>query len=82
VDGKSFARSGDAKLTFATEDDYPMRGVTLDIREGINRGSKIVSPTINTDIRLAVAYNINTRLFGDTSENSSSNLIPIITTGN
>jgi hypothetical protein len=80
VDGKSFARSGDAKLTFKTEDNYPMRGVTLELREGINRGSKIVSPTINTDIKLAVAFNLNTRLFGDLSSNSSSNLIPIIDT--
>jgi hypothetical protein len=80
VDGKSFARSGDAKLTYKTEDNYPMRGVTLELREGINRGSKIVSPTINTDIKLAVAFNLNTRLFGDLSSNSSSNLIPIIDT--
>lgn len=80
VDGKSFARSGDSKLSYKAEDNYPMRGVTLELREGINRGSKIVSPTINTDIKLAVSFNLNTRLFGDLSSNSSSNLIPIIDT--
>lgn len=80
VDGKSFARSGDAKLSFKTEEYYPMRGVTIELQEGINRGSKIVNPDVNTNLKLLVAYNINTRLFGDTSENAASNLVPIIDT--
>lgn len=80
IDRKSFARAGDSKITFNTEDYYPLRGGTLEVREGINRGSKIISPEIDTGIKLAVMYNINTKLFGDTSENASSNLIPIIST--
>jgi hypothetical protein len=80
VDGKSFARSGDAKLSYKGEDNYPMRAVTLELREGINRGSKIVNPNINTNMKLVIIGNINTRLFGDTSENAASNLIPITDT--
>lgn len=80
VDGKSFARNGDAKLEFKTEDDYPMRGITLEVKEGINRASKIVNPDVNTNLKLVVVYNINTRLFGDTSQNAATNLVPIIDT--
>lgn len=80
VDGKSFARNGDAKLEFKTEENYPMRGITLELKEGINRGSKIINPTVNTNLKLVVVYNINTRLFGDTSQNAATNIIPIIDT--
>jgi hypothetical protein len=80
VDGKSFARNGDGKLEFKTEENYPMRGVTLELKEGINRGSKIVNPNVNTNLKLLVVYNINTRLFGDTSQNAATNLVPIIDT--
>lgn len=80
VDGKEFARSGEAQLSFNVIENYPMRGVTIELREGINRGSKIISPNVNTNMLLMVAYNIDTRLFGNYAAGSSSNLIPIVST--
>jgi hypothetical protein len=80
VDGKSFARNGDAQLSFQVVEGYRMRGITLPVREGQNRGSKIVSPTVDTNKKLLVSFNINTKLFGDISENAANNLIPITQT--
>lgn len=82
IDGRAFARNTeDAKVQFASADDYPMRAFTMELREGINRQSKIVSPDVDTSKKLLVVYNINTRLFGDTSSNAGSNLVPITSAG-
>lgn len=81
VDGKLFARSGDAELTFNEEDNYPLRAVTIELQEGLNRSSKIVNPTIDTNMKLVVVGVGDTMLFGDLSANSSSNLVPITQAG-
>lgn len=78
VDGKLFARAGDAELEFSDEDDdYPLRAITINLQEGLNRASKIVNPDVNTNIKLVVVGVGDTLLFGDLSANSSSNLVPI-----
>lgn len=82
VDGKLFARAGDAELEFSDEDDeYPLRAITINLQEGLNRASKIVNPDINTNIKLVVVGVGDTLLFGDLSANSSSNLVPITQAG-
>lgn len=77
IDGKSFAKAGDAKYTFKGTDRYQMRGMLIDLREGINRGSRIISPGIDPNKRLIVAYNVQSTLFGDISQNASSTIIKI-----
>jgi hypothetical protein len=65
-------------LEFSDEDDdYPLRAITINLQEGLNRASKIVNPDINTNIKLVVIGVGDTLLFGDLSANSSSNLVPI-----
>jgi hypothetical protein len=81
VDGKSYARSGESEITYNEIENYPMRGATLELREGINRGSKIVSPTVDTNKKIVIVGNIETLLFGDTSLGGSSNVIQIPTAG-
>lgn len=81
IDGKLFARHGDAELAFDEEEDYPMRAVTIELQEGLNRSSKIVNPELNTNLKLVVIGNIDTMFFGDLSANSSSNLVPVETAG-
>lgn len=78
IDGKLYTafEEGDFE-EIEIDSSYPMRTWKLVIQEGINRASKIIAPTLNTDIKLVVGYNINTKLFGDTSENAGSNLVPI-----
>lgn len=76
VDGKSFAmEEGDMELL--PVEGYPMRAVTVKAREGINRGSKIVSTEADTDKKLLVVYNIETKVFGDISDSGANNIIPI-----
>lgn len=80
VDGKLYARNEQGPITFNAVEYYPMRAAIIELREGLNRGSKIVSPTVDSTKKLLVAYQIETRLFGDLSENAASNLVPLIST--
>lgn len=64
IDGKSHAKSSDGKFTYNEESLYPMRGIEMEIREGINRTSKVVSNSFNTNKKLVVQYNISSRIFG------------------
>jgi len=78
VDGKGYARDGESELEFKSEDDYPMRGLTLNLKEGSNRMSKVVSPDLDTTQMVGFMYQIETNFFGDLSSNSSSNQVPIL----
>lgn len=81
VDNKLFARVPESELNFSEEEDYPLRAVTIELQEGLNRASKIVNPDLNTNLKLTVIGVSDTLLFGDLSSNSSSNLVPIKTAG-
>lgn len=76
IDGKSFAMSGTA-FEYNEEINFPMRGVKIRVREGINRGSKIVTAMSNPNLKLVVGINVETKLFGDVSGNGSNNVINI-----
>lgn len=78
IDGKSYAKTEDGKFEFKTEDRYPLRGAIMQIREGINRGSRIVSVDVDTNKRLTVLYQIDGTIYGDLSVQAGSNLVPII----
>lgn len=77
IDGVSFAMSG-TDFEYNEEDNYPMRGIKIKVREGINRGSKIVTATSNPNLKLVVGLNVTTALFGDVSGNGSNNVINIM----
>ena len=77
LDGKSFAKTGDSKPTFNEEDNYPMRGFSMVIREGINRGSKIVDPGVDTGKKIVILSPVESIVFGDVSQGGSSNVIVI-----
>lgn len=77
-DGKSFAVAEGGQFEEVEHDKvYPFRSWTLKIQEGVNRYSKIVNPEVDPNKRLLVAGRIDSTLFGDTSENAGSNLVPI-----
>jgi hypothetical protein len=80
VDGRLFARNESGNISFNQVEYYPMRAAIIELREGINRGSKIFSPNVDTTKKLLVVGNMETNLFGDLSANSSSNLVPVLTT--
>lgn len=77
-DGKSFAVKDGGNFE-ETEFDkvYPLRSWTLNIQEGVNRYSKIVNPEVDPNKKIVVMGMIDSTLFGDTSENAGSNLVPI-----
>jgi hypothetical protein len=77
VDGKSFAKSGDTKLELRSEKNYPMRSIVMKLREGINRGSKIIEPNLNANIKLAVVNPVDGIVFGDVALGAASNVIII-----
>jgi len=65
-DGKSFAKFEDTKFDLKDQDNYPMRGVRMRVREGINRGSKIFSADVDTNKKLMVVFQIDdSKIFGD-----------------
>lgn len=77
-DGKSFAVAENGQFEETEYDKaYPLRSWTLNIQEGINRYSKIVNPEVDPNKKLIVIGMIDSTLFGDTSENAGSNLVPI-----
>lgn len=82
INGKSFAKDTGSNNSFAgiqinEEDDYPLYGLTMQVAEGINRSSKVIAPSVDTNKRLMVAYQIDGTLYGDLSINVGDNLIPI-----
>jgi hypothetical protein len=77
IDGKPFAKSSESKIELREEEGYPMRGIFMDVREGVNRGSKIVQPTVDTNKRLIIVHNVEGKLFGDLTNPASSNVVPI-----
>jgi hypothetical protein len=77
-DGKSFAVAENANFEETEHDKvYPFRSWNLAIQEGVNRYSKIVNPEVDPNKRLLVVGMIDSTLFGDTSENAGSNLVPV-----
>lgn len=77
-DGKSFAVKDGGNFEEVEYDKvYPFRSWTLDIQEGFNRYSKIINPAIDPNKRFIAAGLIDSTLFGDTSENAGSNLVPV-----
>lgn len=76
IDGKSFA-ADESVIEPKGDLDYPLKGVVMKVREGINRGSKIVSTEGSTEQKLLVVYNIESKLFGDISAAGANNTISI-----
>lgn len=79
IDGKYFAADS-AEFEFVEIDNfrYPKRGVKLQVVEGINRASSIFSPTTDTSKRLMYAIAVDRKVWGDTSNQGSTNTVPII----
>ena len=78
IDGKYFAATTESKQEYSEQKNYPMRGITMDVREGYNRGSKIVGGTFTGNSELLVIHGIESKFFGDISQQGSSNVIKII----
>lgn len=79
IDNKPFGVAEGGKMEFIeTESDYRKRGVKLMVEEGVNRNSKVIQ--VNTDSTKKLAYGImvDKKVFGDTSNQGSSNAVPVL----
>ncbi len=77
IDGVSYSQQSAAELEVKHEENYPLSAINMEVRYGINRGSKFFSPEINQNARRGVVYNIDTsRMFGQ-FPNGSNNIISI-----
>jgi hypothetical protein len=80
IDNKSFAANdGDFEYFDVTHQKYPRRGVKLTVEEGINRRSAIFSVETDTTKKLVYGIVVEAKVWGDTSNQGSSNTVPIIT---
>jgi hypothetical protein len=77
IDNKSFAIADGSAFEFTDVQDYPKRGVKLVVEEGINRASRLFSQTTDTTKKLTFGIMVSAKVWGDTSNQGSSNTVPI-----
>jgi hypothetical protein len=79
IDGKPYAVLDDSKIERVDiHPIFPMKSYGLKIQEGINRASKIVGVSVDTNKRIFIAAFVDTTVYGDLSGESGDNLIQII----
>jgi hypothetical protein len=64
IDGKQFVKPIDNKWDFNEEDGYPMKGWKVELRQGINRSSRIFINNDPQNSRVAIAINSDSKGFG------------------
>lgn len=80
IDNKPFGITEGGKIEFTEIDsNYRKRGVKIIVEEGVNRNSSIFSPNVDTTKKLFHAVVVDANVFGDTSNQGSSNAVPLIT---
>lgn len=77
INGEFYSIADGAKWEEFAEDNYPMSGWAIDVRLQLNRSSTVFDTEAGNGMKLIVIHNIESKLFGDTSENTGSNIIPI-----
>lgn len=79
VDGKYFGVVDGSSIEFRDVQDYPKRGLSLTVEEGINRASKLFAVDVDTSKKLTYGIMVSRKVFGDTANQGSSNTVPILT---
>lgn len=78
VDNKPFGAAESSKFEFTEIDSaYPKRGVKLNVEEGINRNSRVFAITTDTTKKLITTIIVEAKVFGDTSNQGSTNTVPV-----
>lgn len=78
IDGKAFCLADGSKFEFTAVDRYPKRGLKLNVEEGLNRNSKIVTIGANNQMQFTYGIMVDKKVFGDTGNQGSSNAVPVI----
>lgn len=77
IDKKNFCCAGD-DFVFVEVDNKAMRGCSLLVEEGINRRWSVFTTNSDPTKKLSVAVFVEAKVFGDTSNQGSSNTVPLI----
>lgn len=80
IDGKPFGIAEGAKFEYIFADEgqeYPKRGMKLMVEAGINRNSRIYEMGLDLTKKLVSAISVDARVFGDVSNQGSSNTVPV-----
>lgn len=80
LDNKPMALT-DGKWNVSGEDDNPLKAYSMNIREGLNRSSKIVTGDSDPLKKITIISNIDGRLFSDVSANAGETVIQILNQG-
>jgi hypothetical protein len=78
INGKFYSLADGAKWEEFEEEKYTLSGWAIDLRESLNRSSSIFDTEVGNERKLMVIHNIESKGFGDTSDNTGSNIVPII----
>jgi hypothetical protein len=80
LDNKSFAAIGTEmeQITVGTNEDHPKSGLIVEVEEGVNRDSKIFTQTLDVNKKLVYGIMVSNKVWGDTSNQGSSNTVPVI----
>lgn len=75
IDQRPFGLAGN--FEYFTVDKYQKRGVKVLVEAGINRNSRIFAVEIDTTKKLITTAIVQAKVFGDTSNQGSSNTVPV-----
>lgn len=80
LDGRLFGLADGAKVeAIDAGADYPKRGFKFIVEDGLNRNSRIFSATADTNKKIMAQVFVDSKAFGDTSNQGSNNTVPVIT---
>lgn len=79
IDGKYFSKNGENAKWEDTQVYFnqALKARSIELREAINRNSKVIDTVANTNEQLVVNLNVDSKGFADTSEDASSSVIQI-----
>jgi hypothetical protein len=77
IDNKQFCFADNSKFEFFEIERVPRRGMKIMVEEGINRNSKIVQVNADSNKKLVTSIIVDANVFGDTSNQGSSNTVPV-----
>lgn len=79
-DGKYFSKNGESAKWEDTQVFFnqALKARSIELREAINRNSKVIDTVANTNEQLVVALNVDSKGFADTSSEASSSVIQIL----
>jgi hypothetical protein len=76
-DNVLYTKAAESNFEFVEQQDVPVRGLKIQIREQLNRASMVFSPGVDPNKRIIVVHNIKSAAFGDLSNNAGNNIVVI-----